>query len=431
MRNAKLPYRIVRPIAKIALTTNFRRIYFSNAQVVPKDKPVILAANHPSAFLEPCILAVLLPRPLHFLVRGDVFKKPIFNKILRSLHMLPIFRMKDGGYKNLKNNFSTFDKCFNTLGEGKVIMILAEGTTIHEKRLRSLQKGTGRLAMGTLEKFPDLDLQIVPVGVNYTNSDQFRSHAMIEFGQPIAAQDYFDEYKKDPNLAIKQLTRTLREDLEKHIVIIERKEDEALVEKLLTINRNNYPEPTQPVVSKINHLLKSEINIAKMVNEMEDKDKVVLGIKANEYFNNLNKRGLDDYAIAIGKIPEAKNWFVILLGIIPFLFGYIGNFLPLQIANLVGNKKVPIIEFRASVKIATAIFLYLFYLLFLFILLLLTGYYKLMFVLFVLPFFGYYAILYKEYFSKWQKLQKLKGLNQSELDNFQDIRKVILSGFKH
>jgi len=261
LRNAKLPYRIVRPLAKVALTTNFRRIYFSNAQVVPRDKPVILAANHPSAFMEPCILAVLLPRPLHFLVRGDFFAKPLFEKMLRSLHMLPIFRMKDGGYKKLKDNFSTFDKCHSTLAEGKVIMILAEGSTKHEKRLRPLQKGTARLALGTLKKYPDLDLQIIPVGVNYSNSDQFRSEVMIEFGQPMKVQDYFDDLKGDSVLGIKKMTDDLRERLKKHVVIIDKKEDEKLVEQLFSINRNNFPSPAQPVVSKNNQLLKSEISI--------------------------------------------------------------------------------------------------------------------------------------------------------------------------
>ena len=239
MREAKLPYRIVRPLAKIALMTYFRKIYFSNAQVIPTDKPIILAANHPSAFLEPCILAVLLPRPLHFLVRGDFFVRPLYNKILHSLHMLPIFRMKDGGFQKIKNNFSTFEKCYNALADHKTLMILAEGRTIHEKRLRPLQKGTARLALGTLEKFPDLDVQIIPVGVNYSNSDQFRSIAMIRFGQPIIAQSYFSQYKNDLQTGIKVLTNDLKAQLIQHVVHIDNKEDEPLVEKLLNLNINN------------------------------------------------------------------------------------------------------------------------------------------------------------------------------------------------
>ncbi len=427
MRNAKLPYSIVRPFAKIALTTNFRRIYFSNAQVVPKDKPVILAANHPSAFMEPCILAVLLPRPLHFLVRGDFFSKPLFDKILRSLHMLPIFRMKDGGYKKLKNNFSTFDKCYSTLEENKIIMILAEGTTVHEKRLRPLQKGTARLAFGALERYPDLDIKIVPVGVNYTDSDRFRSHAMIEFGQPISVQDYKEDYKKDPNQAIKNLTDLVRADLKKHVVIIESKEDEELVEKIFLINQNNFPEPPQPVVSKNNYRLKSEIKIANAINTMEEADKKVLGIKVDEYLKNLKRNNLEDYAIAIGKPPVLKNIFVIILGFFPFLLGVIGNILPFKLTDTVINSLVKAVEFRASVKVTTGIVVYILYLLLLLILILVMGKYKLIFLLFTFPFFGYYVLMYTEYFRKWRMLSKLKKVNQTDLVNLQEIRQHILS----
>jgi glycerol-3-phosphate O-acyltransferase / dihydroxyacetone phosphate acyltransferase len=430
LRNAKLPYRLVRPLASIALKTNFRKIYFSNAQVIPKNKPVILAANHPSAFMEPCILAVLLPMPLHFLVRGDFFKKPLFNKTLRSLHMLPIFRMKDGGFKKIKDNFSTFDQCYSTLAAGKVIMILAEGTTVHEKRLRPLQKGAARLALGTLEKYPDLDPYIVPVGVNYTASDKFRSYAMIEFGQPIAARDYKKDFQIDPNLAIKNLTDQLRDDLKKHIVIIESKADEELVEKLFAINRNNWTESSQPSVSKNNRLLKSEKKIADSINSMEEADKKKLENQTNEYLGLLKKNDLEDFAIAVGKIPEAKNWLVIILGLIPFLFGFVGNFLPIKIADIIIDKKVRLIEFRSSVKITTAIFLYILYFILLFILLIALGKYSLIFILLALPFFGYYAILYMEYFRQWRAINKLKQLDESILGKLKGMRNAILANFQ-
>jgi len=81
----RLTYRIVRPLARIALKTYFSKIYLNGLD--------------PSAFLEPCILATTLPRPLHFMVRGDLFQKPIYSAMLMSLHMIPMFRLKDIGYK--------------------------------------------------------------------------------------------------------------------------------------------------------------------------------------------------------------------------------------------------------------------------------------------------------------------------------------------
>ncbi|MCB0636727.1 MAG: 1-acyl-sn-glycerol-3-phosphate acyltransferase, partial [Lewinella sp.] len=143
-------YAAVRPLAKIGLQHYFRRIDVAHLDRIPKDAPVILAANHPTAFIEPCILACFGDRPLHFLVRGNLFKKGIYDKLLRSLHMLPVFRFVDGGYEDLKQNYATFAACHEALAQRKTIMILAEGRCIHEKRLRPIRKGTARIAFGTL-----------------------------------------------------------------------------------------------------------------------------------------------------------------------------------------------------------------------------------------------------------------------------------------
>ncbi|MBK8490844.1 MAG: 1-acyl-sn-glycerol-3-phosphate acyltransferase [Saprospirales bacterium] len=90
-------YPITRPLAKIALSVFFRKLFLSGMENVDWNKPVILAANHPSAFIEPCILACWLPKPLHFMVRGDLFLKPVSNWVLRDLNMIPMFRMSDAG----------------------------------------------------------------------------------------------------------------------------------------------------------------------------------------------------------------------------------------------------------------------------------------------------------------------------------------------
>ncbi len=83
-------YHLVRPFASLALKVQFRKIYFSGVDRIPKDKPVILAVNHPTAFLEPCVVACFQPQALHFLVRGDLFKKRFFRMLLESLKNLGI-----------------------------------------------------------------------------------------------------------------------------------------------------------------------------------------------------------------------------------------------------------------------------------------------------------------------------------------------------
>ncbi|MEL6973183.1 MAG: hypothetical protein AAFO02_23670, partial [Bacteroidota bacterium] len=76
-------YAAVRPIATVGLKYYFRRIDLANAERIPKNAAVILAANHPTTFIEPCVLACFLEEPLNFLARGDFFKNKIAAKLLK------------------------------------------------------------------------------------------------------------------------------------------------------------------------------------------------------------------------------------------------------------------------------------------------------------------------------------------------------------
>jgi len=78
-------YFLIRPLARLAILIFYRKVYFTNRDRIPAGKPVIMAVNHPTGFVEPCILAVFTREPLHYLVRGDLFRKPLFNFLLRSV----------------------------------------------------------------------------------------------------------------------------------------------------------------------------------------------------------------------------------------------------------------------------------------------------------------------------------------------------------
>ena len=161
--------------------------------------------------------------------------------------MIPMYRLKDIGYKGLKNNFSTLDYSFDLLKNNEQVLILAEGTTKHEKRLRPIQKGAARMALGAVEKYPNLDVQIIPIGVNYTDILNYRSKVMLQIGDPIPIQAYLNN-ENSANI-IKTVTLKLKESLQKLVIHIENKEDEILIESLFHLYRNNYPQPNFPIQS--------------------------------------------------------------------------------------------------------------------------------------------------------------------------------------
>ena len=76
-------YFFLKPLVQIALKVYFRNIYISGRENIPINKPFIIAMNHPTAFLEPVIMAANLKKPVHFLVRGDHFNKSFYRFLLK------------------------------------------------------------------------------------------------------------------------------------------------------------------------------------------------------------------------------------------------------------------------------------------------------------------------------------------------------------
>lgn len=425
----KLPYRIVRPLARIALRTYFKKIYLSGVEHIPADKPIIFAANHPSAFLEPCLLATCLPFPLYFLVRGDFFEKKIYRVLLMSLQMIPIYRLKDIGLRGVKNNFSSLEYTYDLLKNKHRILVLAEGTTVHEKRLRPIQKGVARIAIGTVDKYPDLDVYIVPIGVNYTNILEYRSEVMLEIGKPISIQNFLKSTTQHPAIAIRKITQTLSSQLKELVVHIDKKEDEALTESLFELYRNNYPAPNFPVLSSSNKPLKREIDIAKRINALPTEDKENLLVKIRAYKEDLKHHTLPDAVIVQPHIYHPFGLIGIAFGLIPFLVGYLTNMPPIRLGKYIADKKVKEVAFYASVSASASLG---FYLLYIFFLTIITFYLQsLLFLVFaiMIPFLGFFALQYYEYVQKWKAGRQFYKTEASIIDVLKQKRKAILRQF--
>jgi len=422
-------YRLVRPLAAIGIRANYQHICLSNTDRIPTDKPVILAANHPTAFMEPCILACFLDRPLFFLVRGDFFARPIFDFLLRQLHMLPVFRMRDGGYTKLKNNYSTFAACSQALYANKTIMILAEGGTHHEKRLRPIQKGTARIALGTLDSFPDIeDVYIVPVGVNYTYAERSRTRVMINFGEAISTRSYLKEYQESSSVAIHQITNDLAAALRKHIVIIERKEDEQLAEYLLRLQRPLIPLPIFPVINEEIHPLEQEIAMVNRVNIAEASTKTSWLNELADYFRQLDEKRIKETNV-LGKDHSGyMSLLLLVLGFIPFLLGYFWNAIPLGIAKYIADTKVKDIAFYTPVKWATGIGSYLIWTIFWMALILIQKYYIGLLLVFAFSLLGYFSVYYGEFLQKYLSSTRWAALEDSVKHAFKAKADRLLSG---
>lgn len=403
-------YYLVRPFARLGILIYFRKIYLANMELLPKNKPVILAANHPTGFMEPCIMAVFMKQPLYYLVRGDFFEKGIFDYLLRSLKMVPIYRIEDAGYRGLRVNYSTFEACYEQFSANQVIMIFPEGSTAHEKRLRPIQKGFARIAFGALERFPEMDeLYIVPLGVNYTYAEQFRGEVMIECGSPLLVHDYLDPDNRIR--AASDLTKEITQRLESKVVIIRDPADEPLAEHLLVLDRSDrLPRPVWPVLSRDSRPFLAEKAVTERLNSLAAEAKQALFQKTSAYFSKLESMGLEDWALARPSQPGIGITLLLLLGALPALLGWLFGYPPARLATYVKESRVTRVEFFSPVLLATAIGTFLVYYFLWLILAAWTGWWPLIPMVILLGGLSYGSGLYREALARWRAPRRVNAL---------------------
>jgi len=366
LKNNGILYFITRPFARIALRIFFRKIHIANREKVPWGKPLIIAANHPAAFMEPCLLSVLLPTRLYFLVRGDYFVKPLYSSLLHSYNMVPIYD-RTHRIEQLKKNSGILDYCYRLLSLNKTILIMAEGHTLHERRLRPIQKGTARMAFGALEKYEDLDLYLVPLAVNYTYADRFRSEVMFEFSEPIRIQDHFQTYKDKKPLALRQMTNLLTTELKNRVLHINEKEDEVLVEQLLEIDLNNELKKVFPIHVKNSVQSNRHYKLVSLVNHLAKAEKEALKKQVKGYFQELANNEITDFGLVQSAQYGFVNTLLLVLGFVPSLLGYVLNVLPSFAPRYVKSKLVSRREFHSSIMVSLGLLSYLIYYVLLFI----------------------------------------------------------------
>lgn len=192
----------VRAYLRIGMFFYFKRIELHNIENIPKNKGVLFLANHQNALLDALLIATKCDRYAYFLTRASVFKKKFISLILRSLQMLPVYRLRDG-WNTLSNNNAIFETCTELFYNNEIVVIFPEGSHNLARRVRPLSKGFTRIVFDTLEKYPNLDLQLVPIGLNFQDVIKFPDEVAIYFGEPIAAKDFILENKNESVVNLK------------------------------------------------------------------------------------------------------------------------------------------------------------------------------------------------------------------------------------
>lgn len=385
---------------------------------------MFIAMNHPNAFMDPISFATFLFYPrTYYMARGDAFKKGFASMALQSMGIVPIFRMRDAGFEGVKKNLESFKVTYKLLDQKKRIMVFAEGLSVKERRLRPIQKGTAKMSFGYLEQGGNMDLKIVPVGVNYSEPEKFRSYVFFHVGEPIAVKDLYEEYKKEPARAIVKLTALLEERMKPLVPSLLHRENDVVIEQLQFILKRQYMDE-----HKLDHRDAAQQQqywdfIIKRLNELTEKDPVGMENfrkQVDQYHHDLQRLGLRDHLLYKAsrnqKLITPLHAVLLVLGFPFYIIGKALNFIPYYLAKRTADKKVKNIEFKASIAFGSgALLLNLFFVLELLLVWLLFRNWHYLWMYALIKFIGgLIALTYSPFSKKNKGALRLKALKRTD-----------------
>jgi glycerol-3-phosphate O-acyltransferase/dihydroxyacetone phosphate acyltransferase len=414
----------------------FRRIFYSNLKKVPLEKPLLFAGNHQNSFMDGVLVGSYLPQPIHFLMRADMFRKPIARFFLKELNVSPIYRLEEG-LENVHKNMDTFKAIYQVLKKNGNYVVFSEGICVQEKRLQKLRKGTARMAFGAAEEW-GLDVHIIPVGINYTYPSKFRKEVLINFHEPFSINELLELYKISPAKALLAFNQKVEAGLHEQVIIVEDPENDWLAEELLVMGRNNHILPFFRWRFDSDTRRQLEKNITDKINFLSSSSGPALELlkdKTRAYSDQLRKNKIRDENIARKLDYGFIRYLSVILGFPFFLAGYIANLIPFIVPRLICNTLIKDLRFYSSVYIGIGTVLYLIYFPVVLILAgILAGWIGII-LGFLVPLLGYLVVFYQEIateryhtFRYWLKKTKkpslistLAGLRK---EIFGDIEKI-------
>ncbi len=251
-------YGVIRRIIGVGLGFYFRRIERFHPERVPENGPVLFTCNHPNSLTDSFVVGAAVPRKVNFVATVQLFQIKPLKWLLSSCGVIPINRVKDDP-KAMRSVADTFETCYRVLERGEAIGIFPEGITHDDPQLKTVKTGAARMALELEHRHQGrLGLQIVPVGLNLSAKDKYRSEVLVNFGEPIRAADFLPGYPERKKDCINELNAEIEKRIQALILHIPQLEQARVVEAVkrlyldrLRVGDEQVSDGTQPQAEKL------------------------------------------------------------------------------------------------------------------------------------------------------------------------------------
>ncbi len=357
-------YAFVRNVfARPSLYLFYRKIDVIGAKDVPDSGPVIFALNHQNALMDALMVLCTKNRQPVFIARADIFQKPIIIVALHFFRILPVYRKRDGGNSS-DNNQETFELILDVLHSRQAVGIMPEGTHNEIKRLRVLQKGIFRLAMQAQEQHGNQPMvKIVPVGLEYTSTNEFRSDVIVRYGKVIEVSDFYDQYVENPARAFKHMQDTLTEKMKEGMIDITNEQHYSEIERLRVLYQRQALQRLGLDGRNAEHRLQAQQKIIAALQGYDltnpgEMSELCLAVR--DYLGIIKKHNLRDWVIErqpYSLVDLLMRSVLALLGIPFWILGLLFNYIPYKLSTIV-SRKVKDPQFVSSVQFVAGLVLY-------------------------------------------------------------------------
>jgi 1-acyl-sn-glycerol-3-phosphate acyltransferase len=428
MRHTGFFYTIFRPLVKFALVIFYRRIQFNGEENFPVNESYIIAPNHQNAFMDALVISCFTKRPIHFLVRADVFNNKIAARVFKSFNMMPIFRERDGRH-NMHKNEIIFEKCIHLLSNGEVLMIFPEASHFGKRFLRPLRKGIARIGFDSVEQHNHLsDLKIIPVGINYSDYFTSNSDLLLNIGKPFYVKEFYQILEENKLAATTGILDNLHNKIKSELLHIESDILHSITEKLYLRFVFYFKEPNIfGVTPRENYLYFKNKFIPKFDHASQEFELK----KIEEYFSAMEQYKLE-YPIYYLKKKFGLNRIASILGmilLIPiFVLSYLSVVFPISLINSSIKSKVKDPQFISSFKITAGIFLFIIsaFLIALSIFLISRNIFISVVFFFFYPFLIIFYQKYLRQLKKMKSVSKAINLDENQLSSIESIENEVV-----
>ncbi|MDB6123783.1 MAG: Phospholipid/glycerol acyltransferase [Pedosphaera sp.] len=223
-------YGFMRAFIRLALGFYFRRIERFHPERIPEHGPVLFTSNHPNSLTDSFVIGAAVPRKVNFVATVQLFRFKPLKWLLTSCGVIPINRVKDDP-RSMRSVADTFEACYQVLEQGEAIGIFPEGITHDDPQLKTVKTGAAHMALELEHRHAGkLGLQIVPVGLNLSAKEKYRSEVLVNFGQPIRAADFLEGYATRKKECIHELNDRIEQSIQQLILHIPQLEHVRVVD---------------------------------------------------------------------------------------------------------------------------------------------------------------------------------------------------------